>query len=294
MMQRILLVYFSGTGGTARIADAFEAELIKRGHQFDKINLDRSKQKQNVHFDELSKTTELLILLYPVYAADTPPIIYDWIAGVQGSNMKTAVISVSGGGELWPNTGCRNNCCKVLQKHGFNVIYEKMMVMPANCITPMNDQLAMLVIKVVPEKVSRILDNLLEGKVRRTRFTFGPVKRYLAKSAKLNYHKFAEELEITNDCSGCGLCSRNCPVGNISIADNRPSYGSSCIMCLRCIYDCPEKAIKTKVRMVFKTGFSLTKIEKEMSGIELEPAEKLAKGIVWLGVKKYLLDIDGY
>ena len=294
MIQKILIVYFSGTGGTERIANAFETELKYRGCTVTKINLDKSKPKQEDHISTPSRNKELLILLYPVYAADVPPIIYDWIEGIRGDNMKTAVISVSGGGEAWPNTGCRNKCCRTLEEHGFNVVYEKMMVMPANCITPTKDQLAMWLIKAIPEKVGKILDNLLEGKVRRTKFTFGPVKRYLGYSAKSGYHKFAKNLEITTGCTGCGICSINCPTGNINMVDNNPAFGNSCIMCLRCIYNCPQKAIKTELSIVFKTGFSLARIENEMDGKELEPVEKLAKGLVWIGLRKYLLDIDGF
>jgi ferredoxin len=298
MSQKILMVYFSGTGGTERIANAFESELIKRNRTVIKVNLDRSKVHQqnqsNQYNGEIPKDFDMLLLIYPVYAFDVPPIVNEWICQSRADHIKAAVISVSGGGEAWPNTGCRNNCCKTLEEHGFDVFYEKMMVMPANCITPTKDQLSMWLLKAVPEKVNKVLDSLLQGKIRRTHFSIGPVKKYIAKSAKLNYHKFAEELKISERCNGCGLCSRSCPVGNITMKDEKPEYGSSCIMCLRCIYGCPQSAIKTKERIVFQNGFSIKKVEEAQEGKELAPVEELAKGWVWIGVRKYLLDEDGY
>jgi len=299
MIQKISLVYFSGTGGVERIADSFESDLRNRGLDIAKINLDGSKAADGIYNRPLPEDTELLILIYPVYACDAPQIIYDWLAQAadswpRSSRLKTSVISVSGGGEVWPNTGCRMELCKTIEKHGFQVVYEKMMVMPANCITPTKDQLSMWLIKAIPEKTAKILDSILSGKFRRIRFIRGPVKRFLAKSSKKGFSQFAQGLEITSKCNGCGFCSTNCPVSNIAIEDGKPVFSNKCTMCLRCIYNCPRKALLTKMSLIFKQGFSIADVEKRMKDIELEPVEKLAKGIIWAGVRNYLLDRDGY
>ena len=41
--------------------------------------------------------------------------------------------------------------------------------------------------------------------------------------------------------------------------------------------------------MVIKDGFNLETIEKRMTGVDLEPLDKSGKGLLWNGVKKYLL-----
>jgi len=46
--------------------------------------------------------------------------------------------------------------------------------------------------------------------------------------------------------------------------------------------------------MVLKGGFSLLETEKRMCGVKLKPVSKCSKGCMWSGVRKYLLDIDGY
>ncbi len=65
-------------------------------------------------------------------------------------------------------------------------------------------------------------------------------------------------------------------------------------MCFRCIYGCPTKAMWSKNFMVLKGGFSLLETEKRMCGVKLKPVSKCSKGCMWSGVRKYLLDIDGY
>jgi len=51
---------------------------------------------------------------------------------------------------------------------------------------------------------------------------------------------FAEER-----CTGCGICVKSCPMGNISLTEaGRPLWHGSCEYCLGCIHACPEQAIQ--------------------------------------------------
>jgi len=49
----------------------------------------------------------------------------------------------------------------------------------------------------------------------------------------------------TNEkCNGCGICSKVCPVSNIKIKDNKPTWLHHCETCLACYNWCPNKAIQ--------------------------------------------------
>jgi len=140
-------------------------------------NLGASIQEKKIYPEEQEAwKTDLNILVYPVYAMDAPKPVYDWIESVRGGDAgeKIAVFSVSGGGEMWPNKGCRVNCIKALEKRGFQVVYDRMMCMPANVLMEMNDHAVMWLIRAIPKKVSAIVDELLAGKTHRTHFRKGP------------------------------------------------------------------------------------------------------------------------
>jgi len=294
-VNRVRLIYFSGTGGTKKIAEAFEKELKSRGLDVMVKNLGESiQEKKDAHPEQEIKDIDLNILVFPVYALDTPKPVYDWIGSITGheAGSTAAVISVSGGGEAWPNTGCRNGCCKALEERGFRVVYDRMMCMPANVLAGMNDHAAMWFIKVIPQKVARIVDELLEGKVRRTYYKKGFIRNWLSRSERENSGKFAQRFEITDDCISCGWCALNCPMSNIEIPEHssKPIFSDRCVICTRCIYGCPAQAIKAKGPLALKKGFDLAAVERRMKDVELEPVKKCCKGLIFKGVRDYLLD----
>ncbi len=86
----------------------------------------------------------------------------------------------------------------------------------------------------------------------------------------------------------------HCPVKGIEMDSGKPYFLDQCILCLRCIYGCPNKAIRVKIFPVLKEGFNLKDLENRMHQVELKPIEKCCKGLFWIGVKKYLLDHNGY
>ena len=50
---------------------------------------------------------------------------------------------------------------------------------------------------------------------------------------------------VTEDCVGCGTCTRVCPRGCVRLENGRPVYDyTRCANCMACIQACPTKAIQ--------------------------------------------------
>ena len=49
---------------------------------------------------------------------------------------------------------------------------------------------------------------------------------------------------VDEKCNGCGICEKVCPVGNIVMTAEKPTWLHRCEQCLACIQWCPKEAIQ--------------------------------------------------
>lgn len=290
-INRVKLVYFTGTGSTERVAESLEKELVK-----EHISVNRFKLQYGQHPSNFSEQEDLLMILYPVHALNAPEPIYEWIRHAeQAKGTRAAVISVSGGGETTPNTACRVHCIKQLEKKGYRVTYEEMLVMPSNFVTATDDGLAVRLLKILPSKAAKIVSNLILDVNQRTKPNlFDRFLSAVGELEKLGSKMFGKSIKVTDECNRCGWCVKNCPQGNIQLNNGKPIFGSKCVLCLKCIYGCPQRALKpgTMKFMVIPEGFKIDDIEKRTADVPPAPVEALAKGFLWKGVKDYLCDSE--
>lgn len=286
----VTLAYFSGTGCTKAVADCFESQLNELGLQVHKTNIATSDNDVILEND-----TDLLIIFSPVYAFRLAAIVEKWTKKLPHSNgTYVAIISVSGGGEVSPNTACRITCKDILSRKKYILLYEKMIVMPSNYATQANQQLNLAFIKVLPIKVQSILEDIVSGQknilrpqLRDRAFAF------LGRAEHLGASVFGAMLHTSNACNQCGMCVRNCPKNNIRMENGKIKFGFRCLWCMKCIYSCPCKAIKPRILKfaVLKSGFDINKM-MTMTLKESTPLQNCyEKDLLWQGSINYLKEI---
>lgn len=287
--KKVNIVYYSGTGGTQRVAIAFEKAFTETGCEVLLQQLCKNQKTKNSEHD-------LLVLLFAVHACNAPEPIYRWLESIETvKNTSAVVISVSAGGEVTPNTACRLSTIKRLEEKGYTVAYEKMLVMPSNWIISTKEPLAVMLLDILPVKVKSIVDHIDNGVNRRTKpKLMDRLFSHIGELEKAGAKKFGKKIKVTEACNGCGWCKKSCPAGNISMDSSKPEFGGDCNLCLKCIYGCPQKAlVPSNMRfLIIKEGYDLCKLELKQPLKEKVDVESLAKGFLWSGVKKYLLDCD--
>ena len=284
---KVHIVYFSGTGGTARVAGHLREAFERRGTQVVSTALDGTPP--------VAPEADLLVVLFPVYAANAPQPIAEWIATApEGNGKPAAVLSVSGGGEVSPNTACRVSTLRKLERRGYRVVLDRMLVMPSNLLIGYSDALSALLLRAAPAKAQAVADDLLAGRVCRTRpLPWDRLLSVLFRVEHLGSRMFGKQLRANDRCTGCGWCAAHCPRGNITLCGGKPVFGYHCVFCTRCLYGCPAKAIVPGFGQfaILKDGFDLHAVEKRTEALTDFPAvETLTKGAALNGVRKYLLE----
>jgi ferredoxin len=284
-IKTVTLAYFSGTGGTQAVADCFEKQLAEYKLQVNKINI-------AVNDSYAATTADLLIILSPVYAFRLSSIMENWTKKLpEAKGIYAAIISVSGGGEISPNTACRINCKRFLKRHGYDLIYEKMIMMPSNFAIQAEKQMNFDLLHALSQKVDTIISDIMSGnklilepKLQDRLFSI------LGKAEHFGARIFGLSIHASKNCNQCGKCIRNCPRKNIKMKNGRPKFGFRCIWCMKCIYSCPCKALSPRILKftVLKSGFDINQMIENGGKIVDNSKRNYSKDGLWQGANDYL------
>lgn len=282
--KSITIAYFSGTGCTETVANGLQNQFTEQG-----VNVKETKISCNTA--SYIEKTDLLIVLSPVYAFSLADIVEKWITQLPHTeNTPAVIISVSGGGEVSPNTACRIRSKHLLKRKGYDVFYEKMIVMPSNFGVETPDELSVRLINILPVKLKSITEDILSGNSN----TIQPKlqDRLFAAAGRVEHFGakfFGRFIHVSDSCNGCGQCVKNCPKENIRIHNGKIKFGFKCIWCLKCIYGCPCRAISPGILKfsVLENGFDINRV-KRLADENRDDVSKEISSTMWNGVIDYL------
>ncbi|MGI6701875.1 MAG: EFR1 family ferrodoxin [Christensenellales bacterium] len=271
------VIYFSGTGSTEYAAKILTDTLIDKGvDTYIKSISDGGK----------IAPVDVMVLMYPVHAGDASALVYKFIKKLDSVPVPLTdlvILSVSAGGEAISNTSCRSKVIRKLLKKGYKTVYEDMLIMPNNFVTPYPDELNALLIKALSVKLENVTKDLISGKsLKKTPRLIDSVLRTLLEPFKLFANVSGKTLKADSKCTGCALCAENCPADNIIMKDNAPVFGWRCALCMKCVYNCPEQAIGGAIANAIKIkgGYDINKMASYAESIQF----------TYENVKKYAFD----
>jgi len=257
-MKNIRIDYYTGTGGSELIARLLADKLRSNGKnvEINRIFRDNVSEVKTFEYD-------YYILIFAVHSFCAPLPVYEWIEHLFGNNCKTAVISVSGGGNVISNSACRHKTVKLLKNSSFRVIYEDMFRMPNSWMKVPKQKKYTRILSDLPKKIDMIAQNVIsEKRAKKVVYWIDYLISALGELEKKGAPKFGNGITVLDTCIGCKLCVKNCCSSNIQIDSAlhaKPKFGNRCDMCLGCIYNCPQKALQPTYGafQVDKNGYDL-------------------------------------
>ncbi len=197
---------------------------------------------------DLRPEQERVGLVFPVYMYRMPYLVADFLQQLELRGPLFVVVTCGGDpGDFFVRAR------RILQDKGLELSVGQAVRMPSNYIpfggAPDDGKLAEI-FAAADERLDEVARIIASGQERvqlehsRFRALVHPGLLY-----RLGY-KFApvtdKNFRLDETCNGCGLCARICPVENIELNEERPSWKNQCQQCMACLQFCPVESIQVK------------------------------------------------
>ncbi|MBE5839589.1 EFR1 family ferrodoxin [Butyrivibrio sp.] len=232
-------IYLSGTGNTKHCVELL-VKLIDNEAQC--VPLEHPQIKG------LLENEDTIFLGYPTQFSNAPMMVRDFIKNNSSIWQDKKVFCLNTMGLFsGDGTGC---VARLLKKYGAVILGGVQIKMPDSVcdskLLKKSIEENKAIVRAADARIKQIAEQILEDSYPQEGLSFIAHVKGLFGQRLWFYHKtigYTDKLKISDECIGCGLCSRECPMGNIEIKNGKAIPGGQCTMCYRCISLCPQKAI---------------------------------------------------
>lgn len=232
-----MVFYFTATGNSLYVAKQLEEDF--------------RSIPQAIHGD-CHFTAERIGIVCPVYGHEMPAMVK---AFLEKSEFDTAYFYlVLTYGRI--HGGAAELAEQYISSLGKKAEYINTIMMVDNFLPAfdMNEQIAMDSEKNVEEHIATIKKDIGGKKCWKQSVTQADRdwhQAYLDRQADVSTDFWANLYYVTDDCIGCGICTRVCPVGCIELEGQHAIHKLAnqqgktiCQTCMACIHHCPQNAIQ--------------------------------------------------
>lgn len=232
-------VYLSGTGNTRHCIE----KLMQLLDPTSQVILMESKDAASALAQH-----EFVVLAYPVQFSNAPVMVRDFIHQHAALWKGKRVLCVATMGLFsGDGAGCS---ARLLKKYGAKVVGGLHIQMPDSVCDvkllkkPIEKNRE--IIKAADRKIEKWAEKIRQGEYPKDGLYFYDRIAGFVCQRFWCYGKtkaYSDQLKISHDCTGCGVCVHLCPMENLTMENRKIIAGNHCTMCYRCISSCPQQAI---------------------------------------------------
>ena len=241
--MKILLVYFSATDNTARMAERIGQGFAELGAEVEKRDITSHADRQE-GMD--LKPYDAVVFGFPIHSWRAPRIVRQWLRTLDGDGKKCAMFFTYGGFKIHPS---HYSTRTILQEQGFVVVSSADFPAPHTynlggwkAMEERPDESDLLIAREYVEKTYRRFtgqDPETLGELEKTQFS----EEHLDQIENFRF-RIVTTLPTRDgmECGMCMECEDLCPTGAMDAESGR-ARRDKCIVCLRCVAHCPEDAL---------------------------------------------------
>lgn len=232
----MVVIYFSGTGNSEYISRRFSDLMEAECHSIE----------EDVDFERLLSGAETLAVCYPIYGSLVPRIMREFVEKYKNIIREKELI-IFCTQMMFSGDGARA-FARLIPGCEKNVIYAEHFCMPNNIcnffLFPVRDKERIRKKRAADKKLEKTCQNIRRGISKKRGWHF--FSTVLGKTQNVAFPGIEEKgrsaFAADQDCTGCGLCVKRCPMQNLELADGRVRQKDNCILCYRCVNLCPRRA----------------------------------------------------
>lgn len=220
-----MIFYFTATGNSLYIARNLDDKVISI--------------PQVIHLSELKFKDEKIGIVCPVYAAEPPKMVLEFL---RKAEFKTDYLYMI----LTYGKNARDACeymAALAQEMGHHFNYIHSILMVDNYVPAFDMEQE----KQLDKNVQTQLESIRMDIMKKRNDIQKAVKEYRDFHQNKNSDPSlmnGQQIMITDRCVGCGVCTRVCPIGNLTLQEGKSMRQSQiCEYCMACLHHCPFKAI---------------------------------------------------